>query len=335
MQKRRQILRGLLNNSAAAYYAAIEIHNKPNVPYRYGTTTLLMLNAWELMLKAFVHKYTKKKIFEKDEKTISFRKSIDFTRQFLSHEDAKFFKPIVRNLEFLEDYRNNYAHYYSNDLDTAIFALLAKSSFNYLDFRKKYFPKPSFIDECLYILPLGFKLPFNPNIIFGMINENEDLSPEAVKFIQSMAKVTVDLSHEGIEESIIVGFDVHLTSAKSISNADIVAKLEDDGLPIITYKTVRLTNDPGAAEYRLDDQEIFEIYPLDYKELCDQCSKMIPGFKLNSHFHRIRKEYINDLPQFSGKRSVNRDNSNGRRYYRKEAVEEIKAHWNENIYSAF
>jgi len=36
----------LVNNSIAAYFAAIEIHNKPNISYRYETVTLFMINAW-------------------------------------------------------------------------------------------------------------------------------------------------------------------------------------------------------------------------------------------------------------------------------------------------
>ena len=67
----------LLKNSIAAYFAAIEIHNKPNFCYRYETTTLLLMNAWELMLKGFVKKYIKtKSIFTRDGHTISIDKEI-------------------------------------------------------------------------------------------------------------------------------------------------------------------------------------------------------------------------------------------------------------------
>ena len=49
-----------IKNSIAAYFAAIEIHNKPNITYRYETVTLLLMNAWELALKSFIRKYIKK-----------------------------------------------------------------------------------------------------------------------------------------------------------------------------------------------------------------------------------------------------------------------------------
>lgn len=44
----------LLDASRAALFAGIEIHNKPNIAYRYPTATILIVNAWELALKAYV-----------------------------------------------------------------------------------------------------------------------------------------------------------------------------------------------------------------------------------------------------------------------------------------
>ena len=52
MAKRKMVQINLIKNSIAAYFATIEIHNKPNISYRYETVTLLMMNAWELALKA-------------------------------------------------------------------------------------------------------------------------------------------------------------------------------------------------------------------------------------------------------------------------------------------
>ena len=59
--KKKMIQYNLLKNSIAAYFAMIEIHNKPNISYRYETVTLLIVNAWELALKSFMRKYIKNK----------------------------------------------------------------------------------------------------------------------------------------------------------------------------------------------------------------------------------------------------------------------------------
>ena len=49
-QKKKMIQANLLKNSAAAYFAAVEIHNKPNIPYRYETVTLLIKGAPEVII---------------------------------------------------------------------------------------------------------------------------------------------------------------------------------------------------------------------------------------------------------------------------------------------
>lgn len=77
MAKRRMIQNNLIKNSIAAYFAVIEIHNKPNFSYCYETMTLLLMNDGKLVLKAFVKKYIKNKnIFTKDGHIISIDKAI-------------------------------------------------------------------------------------------------------------------------------------------------------------------------------------------------------------------------------------------------------------------
>ena len=42
-------------------YCAIELHNKPILKYRYETCSILMINAWELLLRAYLYQVTKDK----------------------------------------------------------------------------------------------------------------------------------------------------------------------------------------------------------------------------------------------------------------------------------
>lgn len=103
MAKRKMIQYNLIQNSIAAYFAAIEIHNKPNIPYRYETTTLLLFNAWELILKAFIRKYIKNRsIFENDGRTISFSKAVTYVNESLNRQKANSFTAIKENLSLIE-----------------------------------------------------------------------------------------------------------------------------------------------------------------------------------------------------------------------------------------
>ena len=54
--------RALRSNSRAAILAAIEIYNKPQIEYRDECFTILLINAWELLLKAILSKH-KQRIF--------------------------------------------------------------------------------------------------------------------------------------------------------------------------------------------------------------------------------------------------------------------------------
>ena len=149
MPKRKMIQSNLLKNSIAAYFAAVEIHNKPNIFYRYETTTLLLINAWELVLKAFVKKYIKSKsIFSKEKcaeycpdknftkykHTIPLDKAIDYTEEYINTIEPKAFSAIKENVFLIEKYRNNIVHYYNEQLEPYIFMLTAKAALNYVDF---------------------------------------------------------------------------------------------------------------------------------------------------------------------------------------------------------
>ena len=61
--------RKLLGNSKAAMMAAIEIYNKPTFAYRDECAVILLLNAWELFLKAILSKNAKSVFYPKREET--------------------------------------------------------------------------------------------------------------------------------------------------------------------------------------------------------------------------------------------------------------------------
>ena len=103
MAKRKMVLNNLLKNSISAYFSAVELHNKPNIPYRYETVTLLMMNAWELVLKAYVKKYIKNRsIFENDGHTISAEKALAYTTEHINGQKSGSFSAIQRNIEEIE-----------------------------------------------------------------------------------------------------------------------------------------------------------------------------------------------------------------------------------------
>ena len=104
MPRGKSITKLLLDSSQAALFAGIEIHNKPNIPYRYPTATILIVNAWELALKAYVYKFIgRKRIFEKNsEHTISLTKAAVLVRDNINTvKKNKEFQAVFDNIILL------------------------------------------------------------------------------------------------------------------------------------------------------------------------------------------------------------------------------------------
>ena len=62
MRKRKpNVAHTLMKNAISALFCAIEIHNKPKIEYRYPNVVVILLNAWELVLKSYIYKHLKNK----------------------------------------------------------------------------------------------------------------------------------------------------------------------------------------------------------------------------------------------------------------------------------
>ena len=83
----------------------------------------------------------------------------------------------------IENYRNHVTHFYCEELEPYIFMLVARSVLNYVDFIKLYFGKDIMTDEGLFIMPLGFKLPFRPEDFLSNNVARYASSEETKKFI--------------------------------------------------------------------------------------------------------------------------------------------------------
>ena len=161
MSKGRSITKMLLDSSQAALFAGIEIHNKPHISYRYPTAVVLIINAWELALKAYIYKYVgKNKIYEKSKKeserkhTISFSVALNVVYEDVKNKEKnQEFLAIRRNLELLNEYRCFNVHFAEQQLDPIIFMLISKAVLNYDGFLKKYFKRDVTKDDNLIILP--------------------------------------------------------------------------------------------------------------------------------------------------------------------------------------
>lgn len=318
MSRGKSVTKLFLDSSQAALFAGVEIHNKPHVAYRYPTAVILIINAWELSLKAYIYKYMgKQQIYNgrNDQHTISFTKALDKVKiDINTKEGTKTFDAIAENLFLLNEYRCSNIHFYEQELEPIAFMLLSKAVLNYDTFLKKYFKKDITKNDNLIILPIGFKLPFDP--IDYLAQQYGDAHNDYVnEVIQAIRR----LNNSGIQESIVIGFDVYAGRVRDEKNADIVAALSNQANAIPLRKSFRITNDPKAPAIRMEP----DLLPLTYSDLIKAIKEKRPDIRLNKKFNEKMKE-IKKSPELCQHRYLNpRTQSGGCKDWYSEKVIDI------------
>ena len=218
--------------------------------------------------------------------------------------------------------------------------LAAKSALNYVDFMKKYFGKDILAKDGLFILPLGFKLPFKPEDFLTKQAAHYILSPESKEFVESIVKVITELDSKGIsvykfiksydkgiEDTIVIGFDIYLENVKRMKNSDLLVAItsqDDADMSFAKVNKIQVTNDPNAQKVRLSDDEFIKQYPLSYGDVCSRCRDKIEGFKQNQRFNSIMEE-IKKEARFAFTRKLNPNNLKSSRttFYAESVIDEI------------
>jgi hypothetical protein len=251
----------------------------------------------------------------------------------LNSKKLKSFVAVKANLQAIEGYRNNVAHFYSEDLLPCVFTLVARCALNFVEFIKVSFSKDIMLDEGLFILPLGFSLPFQPEDFLSKTSPAYTSSSEARRFIDSIVTVIESLKNDGIEDSIVLGFDVYLQNIKKPENSDLLMKITSNGsssIKISTVKSIRISNDPNAQSMKMDDEVFLDIYPHTYDNVSKWCKENISYFKQGKVFHSVMKS-IKRNPEYAAVRKLNpRSNSSAAQtFYASVALNEIKRQYEE------
>src|SRR5690554_2339330 len=181
------IKESLIENSKSAIIASIEIHNKPIFSYRYEICTILTINAWEVLLKAFIAEfYPNVRLIRKDGSSKSFEECLSF----ISSELDKDFRVIEENLNKIYEYRCNVIHFYKDNIDAILFSLLHKSVYFYNEFIKKHFNIDLSNETNLILLPIGFKPFISPIDFLNKDSILKETSSSVQTFIKSIVTST-------------------------------------------------------------------------------------------------------------------------------------------------
>jgi Protein of unknown function (DUF3644). len=237
--------RHLLKNSKAAMVAAIEIYNKPSFSYRDECFVILLLNAWELILKAVLSKQKLSVFYPKKRKepyrTLSWRDAITRAESYFPKELSPL--PVRRNLDLLSTYRDNAVHFYNADeFGVLIYALAQTSVINYKDLLATFF-KINLENEISWqLLPIGLKPPVDAiQYISKKRGEIGKGSPAVNQFLTELAAATAEISDAGLDTGrLLTVFSVSLQSTKKIDKADVIVgvqKVEVGQGPLVVTRT--------------------------------------------------------------------------------------------------
>jgi hypothetical protein len=236
--------RSLLGNSTSAIMAAIEIYNKPRFDYRTECFVMLLLNSWELVLKAMLSK-NKIRIFERKARNTPYR-----TIQFWDAlQAAKPFFPasiphlaVERNLDSLSVYRNNAVHYYNDEgIGTVIYGLAQTSIVNFRDLVDHVFGVDIAEGVSINLLPLSFSAPPDPIQFIGS-RKAGSTKPVVAAFLKLISEGTAELEKQKVDTGrFLTVFRVKTESTKKISTADIIAGISattDSSNILLLNKTI-------------------------------------------------------------------------------------------------
>ncbi len=235
--------RKLLGNAKAAIMAAIEIYNKPVFQYRDECMVILLLNAWELALKALLSKKKQSIFYPKKRKqpyrTLSWQDALIKARPYFSKDLP--FLPIQHNLELLGTYRDNAVHFYNaKDFGVVLYALAQTSIKNFRDLLEQAFAVKLENEISWQLLPLGIRPPID--IITYISGTHSGKMTKAVRqFLSELSEAVDSLKAAGEDTGrLLTVFNVKLESIKKIGDADVVVgvkKAQGTTGPLAVIKT--------------------------------------------------------------------------------------------------
>jgi hypothetical protein len=207
--------------------AAIEIYNKPRFDYRDEVFVQLVINAWELLLKAMVSK-SKRSIYYKKRRGEPYRTvswSDAYNRARSNWPVSVPPQAIIRNLELLAVYRDNAVHFYNaKGFGVIVYSLAQTSITNYRDMLHEIFGR-DLADEITWsLMPLGVRAPVGPLEYLSGVRPPGAASSSAVEeFLKAIRDAAAALDAEGIDTGrLLTVFDVALQSTKKVEQADVV-----------------------------------------------------------------------------------------------------------------
>lgn len=249
----------LLGNAKAAMIAAIEIYNKPIFEYRDECAAILLLNAWELVLKALLSK-NKESIFYKKQrrqpyKTLTWKDALMRGSGYFPKEISVL--PVKENLNILNNYRDNAVHFYnSKNISVVLHGLAQAAIVNFRDLLEHCFGIRLEDEINWRLLPLGVRPPIDA-VSYISNNSGATEKPELHRFLSKLQAAQAELEEANEDTGrLLTVSKIKLESVKKAGDADAVVAVGKNGVRSNT-RVVTRTRDPNKS-HPLRQKEILE-----------------------------------------------------------------------------
>lgn len=278
----------LLEQSEHAALAAIEVYNKPSFAYREESFIILLVNAWELLLKAKLVKDSGKirslyvYVGPKGSRIKKGRCGNPLTIDvFAAAKKTGLDQTVCDNIEMLTEIRDTCVHFFpTDDLKELVFNLGTAALRNYSTLMQEWFKKSLGKHDC-FILPLGFSHGFSS--FDGCAATGV---PREVERILQATRERQKRSAEGNGNFVFAcEIDLHLRSSKKYSG-DAAA-------------TVAIDQSAAGHTVIVQEKRKLDQYPLSYKELVSSIRQRIPTVKQSGIDGIIRTHNVKSNPQLA------------------------------------
>ncbi|MCA0353552.1 MAG: DUF3644 domain-containing protein [Chloroflexi bacterium] len=313
--------KALLSKSLAAAISAIEVYNKPDFRYREETFAILLVNAWELLLKSKImadnnNQISSIQVLDSNGSPKQTRSgnimTIDIIKSMnILNSQGKINKSCLENITILVELRDNAIHFTNKntDLSKKVLEIGTASLKNFVSIILEWFDE-DLSSYNFFLMPLSF---FHLEEIQSHLFPSEKELQRLISFIYQK-----ELNNPYSDESnynITLAYEIKFKKS-STSNITITTNKEDTAVKV----------------YVDEDEKIKNQYPIDFNRLKEILANRYIDFKANKRYHHIRKSLENQ--EIHGERyccirylnSITKKGTH-KKFYSTEIIKEFDKHY--------
>lgn len=329
----------LVRKAVSAAVAAIEIYNKPAFNYREETFAILMINAWELLLKARILKENNNKLrfielWEKSPKipgkrgplksipkqnrsgnnfTIGLQRATEIVRLYKRNNIDGV---CIKNLEILVEIRDNAIHFENKSLSLRKeLQEVGSAALKNFAYAASTWFGITLEDYNFSIMPVAFETP--EGVIKTVFSDKEK---GAAKRVLTLISDQQKAHPFDPTRPFNVGVKIEMRFVRTATPEAILVKVDPTA--------------PGGIPLVVSEEDVLAAYPWRYADFIKALKRRYSDFKINSKFVKIKKSFENEQ-KYCRERRLDPKNAKSakQKFYNPNIVREFDVHYTKKVIS--